>query len=662
MKRISIFAAVLAVTAGLFASCSDVNVEKDLEHLTNRVTLLENQMRQVNSDINLLNEIANGASITSFEQVGENEYNITLGNGTRYTIETVGDTGIAGLDLSIDEEGYWVLNGYRMTDANGEEVCAKGSEAEVPVFGVDADGYWTVKYGEDGTPEPVLDAEGNPVKAQGEVTGGGLITSVSELGGKLTIVLNDDTVYSVPVIPGFYCRFTDAPEDIIQFVYGEEKEFPVEMKDVVDVAITVPNGWEAWFNDDNTALTVKAPAAATKAAIADTRRDVVLKAEGPNNTFAISKIKVEAVESVEEPSTDIYRQYSDGKDIVIAGVTYNKTVYGDPVLLTAESGSSVDLRESINSVDKSKAEAGRIFFLQDNGGSFMTSSGASDNTNINGNVVIVSADASRKVKVTLGKNMRLFKGSFTAQNIDFEITADNVFEFHKSATEDIERLHFDGCEFHNITKNFMTTGATAFAVKSIVFEDSKLELSGTDNKRILHFGSTTVLDKFTEIRFRNNIIYNTEAIQAYLTFCETGNLDIFSGTGWDNTSVILENNTLYNLPCSRALLYFYKIGHASICRNIFYVEPEGSWSDVTNIMQTFMPEHPASGIDVTVEDNIVYGLADGKNWQICNPSSTFIYPGSNIIEKSATDPFSVKDTSTGTFTQGTGFAAYGARF
>ncbi len=323
MKRtLTLIVSVLAL-AGLYSCETDLSgIEQDIKDLQDKVTELEAEVDDLNYDLKALDDfLKSGQTVKDIEDLGNGTYKITLGNGTEYTINAV--TSAPVLNVSVDAEGYWTLDGKRIKDASGNDVRAlgengaAGENGKTPIFGVDSEGYWTVKFAADETPERVLGADGQPVKAQGPKgdagapgTGGeggtaapSLFKSVTAENGILTIVLNDgnDTTYTLPIAADFYCMITEV-EGEVAFSVGETRTFAVSMKGVASAKIDAPQGWKASLDvaeSGDAVLYVTAPGPATKAVVADTERDIVITAYSSNGLSVITKISVYVDDSVD---------------------------------------------------------------------------------------------------------------------------------------------------------------------------------------------------------------------------------------------------------------------------------------------------------------------------------------------------------------------------
>lgn len=147
--------------AGGMVSCSDY--DDDINSLTGRVDALEKTVADLKT------AIESGSVITNVQST-ENGVTVTLSNGKTFELKngTNGTNGADGADgapgsvVTIDEEGYWCIDGVRQTDKNGNAYKAqseKGQDGQDGQDGKDGcwympgeDGYWHKQYtNEDGT-------------------------------------------------------------------------------------------------------------------------------------------------------------------------------------------------------------------------------------------------------------------------------------------------------------------------------------------------------------------------------------------------------------------------------------------------------------------------------------------------------------------------------
>ena len=323
MKKTLKYLAIPAALACLLASCSDLSdIEKRVESLESRVQALETQIGILNTNVAAVQKLAEGGTISSVEEK-DGVYTITLSNGEKIILKQ-GSTGIANAPVvSIDADGYWTVdygNGPEHILVNGEKVKAVGKDGLTPIFGVDTQGYWTVSY--DGkTFTQVKDANGNPVKAIPDGSSDDKwFNNVSIDGDKLVVVLKDGSTYSLPIVKDFKCAIQNAESEIV-FNYGETKSFTVEMVGVATAMVTAPEGWAAVL--DETTLSVTAPAK-TKAVLANSKTDVCILAVSNSGFSTIAKVKVSLNDTpvVTGPTATVTFKSSEACNVISFDITF----------------------------------------------------------------------------------------------------------------------------------------------------------------------------------------------------------------------------------------------------------------------------------------------------------------------------------------------------
>lgn len=141
--------------AGGMVSCSDY--DDDINSLSGRVDALEKTVADLKT------AIESGSVITNVQST-ENGVTVTLSDGKTFEVKngtngTNGADGAPGSVVTIDEEGYWCIDGVRQTDKNGNAYKAQSEKGQDGQDGKDGcwympneDGYWHKQYyNEDGT-------------------------------------------------------------------------------------------------------------------------------------------------------------------------------------------------------------------------------------------------------------------------------------------------------------------------------------------------------------------------------------------------------------------------------------------------------------------------------------------------------------------------------
>lgn len=351
-------AALLFGGMTLFA-CTDLSgLEERVDSLDSRITALETQIESLNKNISTITALVNESTFITNVERTENGFSITMSDSEVYTIENgkTGDTPV----ITIDEDGYWMAQygdnepQYITVDgtADGEKILAT---ATAPLFRVSAKGYWEVStdggeiystvYLEDGTtPAQAIGQPGEP----GE-QGDSFFKDVSynEEDGILSLTLADGKTYSFTVTSDFACEIegvTYAEAEIFQ--PGASREFKVIYKGIDDVYLTVPQGWSATLEGEESPaiLTVTPPAAKTKIS-ADSQSDVVVHAvSGDRSIFA--KMKVELFDGA-IPAAEVKAGAATATEVNFT-VTPNADVTSWKYMLLAASEEAPDAPEDFD--------------------------------------------------------------------------------------------------------------------------------------------------------------------------------------------------------------------------------------------------------------------------------------------------------------------------
>lgn len=350
---------VLLLGGAVIFACTDLSgIEERVDSLDSRITALETQIESLNKNISTITALVNESTFITKVDRTENGFTITMSDSEVYTIENgkTGDTPV----ITIDEDGYWMAQygdnepQYITVDgtADGEKILAT---ATAPLFRVSAKGYWEVStdggeiystvYLEDGTtPAQAIGQPGEP----GE-QGDSFFKDVSynEKDGILSLTLADGKTYSFTVTSDFACEIegvTYAEAEIFQ--PGASREFKVIYKGIDDVYLTVPQGWSATLEGEESPaiLTVTPPAAKTKIS-ADSQSDVVVHAvSGDRSIFA--KMKVELFDGA-IPAAEVKAGAATATEVNFT-VTPNADVTSWKYMLLAASEEAPDAPEDFD--------------------------------------------------------------------------------------------------------------------------------------------------------------------------------------------------------------------------------------------------------------------------------------------------------------------------
>lgn len=212
MKLKSFFLWSLMIIGAVSCKYDDGELWNKVNDLDGRLTNIESQLTQMNTDLASVKTIAqalqNNVYVKSVSAT-ENGYVIIFTDGTEATISN-GSDGKNAPVISVGEfEGayYWnqTIDGTTdwLLDDEGNKIPVSGQDAITPLLKVSTSGYWMISYDGGINYEDVLDAGGNPVKAIGE---DGVDGSDGENGDTwftdVTTVTKEDGTYLIVTFNG----------------------------------------------------------------------------------------------------------------------------------------------------------------------------------------------------------------------------------------------------------------------------------------------------------------------------------------------------------------------------------------------------------------------------------------------------------------------------
>ncbi len=291
-KFLSFFSAVmLGIT---FTACEydDSELWAAVEDVTDRVTVLETAVRNANSNIDalhtLVTSLQNQVTITAVTET-ENGYVITFSNGKTATITNGvnANAPIVSVKQDVDGNYYWTIDGEWLL-VDGERVRANGVDGEDGADGEagkdGADGT-DGKDGVDGKDAVAPQVRINPSTKEWEISVDGGVTwestgviaqgrdgydgsngdayfrSVDTSNAEyVTFILYDGTEIVIPRYDNTAPYFLiEGVEDVEVLEAGETRSYMTTSSNVVDYAISKPDGWRVAYEEG--VLYVTAPAA-----------------------------------------------------------------------------------------------------------------------------------------------------------------------------------------------------------------------------------------------------------------------------------------------------------------------------------------------------------------------------------------------------------------
>ena len=663
MKKVWSMFMLLAVC---LVACTNIDdLEDDVDALKKRVTALETQVRDINSNTEALRELYNeGTFITNIEEKSDS-YTLTLSNGKTVNLYMKNDNNLLCPIIGIDSEGYWTVlynkneTPERLT-VNGQPVKANGESGKTPTFNVDSEGYWQVSY-DGGKNYSYIYKEGTTDKVS--ATGDGSaptedknFKSVTVENNELVLVLagEDAPTIRIPIVSDFECSF--AAEDLKQvqeFSAGEVKEFTMTVRGVENTMITAPEGWSAKFSKEagkENVLVVTAPASSAKMmtrATADNSTDIAVLATSGKYAM-IAKIQVKVIDTPQ--SKDFYTEYNTNGNITIGNVSITKGA-NEAILLDGSDESASNIRNLIHQ----KTEQ-TVIFLEKGAYDFNTPSIAE----ITGTVVIIGRYSDSKPILKPELLWKLKSGKLIFKNIQLDLTkidasgGNNKYMFcNADATADFEDFVLEDCEITNIQKNFYYNNVAAYTIKNIYAKNSRFQLNTTaDGVLIFNIYNTTHLDAMQMFTFENNIVYNkTSVIGQILSW----NNNTVQSPDQQQIEVSFCNNTIVNYVGKNYHLKFYDTKKITISKNIFYADPNMS-SDAT-MCGIYKKE---STPEFDVKDNIAYGLTETNKWNSFGATVKPTNPIEEQLLRLTNSPFTSMDLDKGIFIPDNAYTGFGS--
>lgn len=285
MKKL--FTCMAVACATLFASC-----QYDDEAIWREIDTIKTDLRALNDEVASLRALveaaAEGKTITKVETTEEG-CTISLSDGSTIALrngEKGADAPVIGVGM-FDGEYYWTLGGPEnwIEDADGNKIPVTG---KAPVPAVDAEGYWTL----DGV--RITDATGAEVKASGS-DGDSLLAGV-DLSDPAWVVftLADEAGTTIRLArESELSMLIEGTSEGIVLLPGATKSYAVHAAGVAEYTLSKPDGWRVSLADDQ--LTVTAPAAENP--YAETQGVISVVAASASGSCLIVKIAVQVAQA-----------------------------------------------------------------------------------------------------------------------------------------------------------------------------------------------------------------------------------------------------------------------------------------------------------------------------------------------------------------------------
>lgn len=623
----------------VWAGCDTDDLRNDVDELKNRVESLEAQVSAINDNMNAIRVILDGSKTISSYTSENGTYTLTLSDGSTIALTQGSEGQIVMPDITINENGQWVLNGEVIGQATG-------NSGITPKFNISTDKYWQVSFDGGKTYEDVLDENDNKVAAttEGNVSvSDAFFKDVKVEGDMLKVTLKDDQSYSLPIVADLKANIVDPTtgfkDGVWTIGYGETVTTEVEISGD-NYFVTVPaGGWTATLSEvkeGKATLTMTAPAQAStlSRATADNSTELVLQVNKGIN-WAIDKIKVEAKTVI----ASYKALYDAGQTLNIGGVEISKEKYGEATLVDADKTLT------------DKSEAYGVFFV--NPGVTLT-------YNITGEssrrmIVIGNSDLgntacfklAQRLQTNQTSNPEDIDGHFVWQNVVFD--ASSLTQGCMVAyTAEQRSVVFDKCEIKLPKgKNLFEVTNNGRYVKNFVMQNCKVKVEANSN--MLQLGDNNTSDKFEMLKVVNNVFY----AETPLT-----NVKLYNGQNSKIASIELSNNTFVNLQSTTSGYFYGTVTSSIICQNNLIYCTNVSANQVIFRLK----DNDTAKLSGSCLKNIIY--KDGTlNWQLFYGGKMPV-TGGESAEILTENPFTggTFDLSIGTFVPNATYAEYGAKF
>ena len=217
MKKI--FQIITLLVAAVSCACSDFDdsgLRKRIDDYKNRIEALKAKSETLAAQLADLSYLTGGNVITSVSQDAEGKYVVTYKDNADKehtlvlaTMSDILDVPIVGVQLGEDGIYYWTqcVDGRIswLTDAEGNKFPVSGY---TPTISVDQEGYWTI----DG--ERLTDASGKPVEANDSASSVFRAAGL-DADGNFSLTLGDGTTLTLPVFNTLNLKLDAAPVTMV---------------------------------------------------------------------------------------------------------------------------------------------------------------------------------------------------------------------------------------------------------------------------------------------------------------------------------------------------------------------------------------------------------------------------------------------------------------
>lgn len=638
---------LLTLMAVSFVGCKMDDLKDDVNDLKDRVTLMEEQIKILNDNVEVFAYVLDSQQKTiSSVTESDGQYIITLSDGSTMTL-TVGKPGsVVQPTISVDENGYWVVNGLSTgVKAVGED----GTTPDYPEFQV-KNGEWQVRFGEDGEWKPV---EGGNIGAGS--LGDQIFESAEVVGDKFVIVLaNDGGTYELPIVSQLACEINKdvvGADGYIEFQPGETKTFKVKITGT-PLAPVYPSGWRAELeklesadeNGYNYLLVVYAPEQTSASSLANVVASNISEISVRVNKsvfWAVDKINVKLPKVYDSN----YAQFMDGAALSINGYEFSKASLG------------IDDNQKIHIVTGNTdiSESG-VYFVNEDNITFTYNLGNS--VSVDYLVILPYDDTNKRSKLTVQKQVYLNK-FFICQNVDIEYTATSSYVLRLQPETPVNVI-MNNCNVSGLVAGSgfampQTAGSVSLEKFSAVSCNFNIDDTSVAATNLVNNMDCSVFE------FVNNIVYRSVDKTSGVAL----NVKMYNGNSRTINSLIFNNNTIVGLESTNTTMVYAKyINAIDINNNIFWnteMDANSMFIRYLNNMQDPSKATGGNNIGYSGDKTFRVFYVDSGTGITAPPAFSNLpadFQKSDIFNVDDTNSF---NTATGVFIPTASYSSYGAQ-
>lgn len=638
---------LLTLMAVSFVGCKMDDLKDDVNDLKDRVTLMEEQIKILNDNVEVFAYVLDSQQKTiSSVTESDGQYIITLSDGSTMTL-TVGKPGsVVQPTISVDENGYWVVNGLSTgVKAVGED----GTTPDYPEFQV-KNGEWQVRFGEDGEWKPV---EGGNIG--GGSLGDQIFESAEVVGDKFVIVLaNDGGTYELPIVSQLACEINKdvvGADGYIEFQPGETKTFKVKITGT-PLAPVYPSGWRAELeklesadeNGYNYLLVVYAPEQTSASSLANVVASNISEISVRVNKsvfWAVDKINVKLPKVYDSN----YAQFMDGAALSINGYEFSK----------ASLGIDDDQKIHIVTGNTDISESG-VYFVNEDNITFTYNLGNS--VSVDYLVILPYDDTNKRSKLTVQKQVYLNK-FFICQNVDIEYTATSSYVLRLQPETPVNVI-MNNCNVSGLVAGSgfampQTAGSVSLEKFSAVSCNFNIDDTSVAATNLVNNMDCSVFE------FVNNIVYRSVDKTSGVAL----NVKMYNGNSRTINSLIFNNNTIVGLESTNTTMVYAKyINAIDINNNIFWnteMDANSMFIRYLNNMQDPSKATGGNNIGYSGDKTFRVFYVDSGTGITAPPAFSNLpadFQKSDIFNVDDTNSF---NTATGVFIPMASYSSYGAQ-